>query len=271
MSLITKKSSSMNEKLEYDIRGEIIPTIENLTKTKLRANIGVGGFSIVKLVYREEEKKYYALKVINLRNKKFQKKAEIKNRELIHNEIKIHFMLKNKNIVELNSYFEYNEYIFLLMEFLSNQDLKHFIKKYHYHYQHSQISEILCCFFIKQILDALFYLKEMHILHRDIKLENIMLSNDFTVKVGDFSLSKIIDLNSKFITSRSGTAPYLSPECIKKNTKLSSKSCFKADIFSLGVVMYWMLFNTHPFEYKVKYYINNIELNAHNRIQQSPK
>jgi serine/threonine protein kinase len=78
-----------------------------------------------------------------------------------------------------------------------------------------------------------------------------MLTSNFDAKLGDFSLSKIINENSKYTTSRSGTLPYLAPECVTKKTSLTYQSSFKADVFSLGIVMYFFLFNTHPFQYKV--------------------
>ena len=92
-----------------------------------------------------------------------------------------------------------------------------------------------------------------NILHRDIKPENIMLNTNYVAKLGDFSLSRKIDLNSTFKTTRSGTLPYLSPECVKKKTTIKSTLCEKLDLFSLGVVTYYLLFYRHPFNYKVKF------------------
>lgn len=140
------------------------------------------------------------------------------------------------------------------MEYLNNNDLKQFIKRYHMR-SNNNFSETLCGFFMIQLLNSLYFLKTKQVLHRDIKPENIMLSNNYTAKIGDFSLSRLIDNNSKFTTSRSGTLPYLAPECVKKRTELTAESCYKTDIFSLGVVMYYFLFNSHPFQYKVKIFI----------------
>lgn len=187
---------------------------------------------------------------MNLKNKKFKKKTPSKNRDFIYQEILLNFNARNNNIVKLYGYFNHKEYILLVLEYMNNRDLKHFMKKFHS--KHGVFSETLTAYFIIQVMKAMGYLKMRNILHRDIKPENIMLNNNYVAKLGDFSLSRKIEYNTSFKTSRSGTLPYLSPECVKKKIEINSNLCEKLDLFSLGVVMYFLLFNRHPYNYKVK-------------------
>ena len=174
-----------------------------------------------------------------------------KNREFIYQEILMNFNARNNNIVKLYGYFNHKEYILLILEYLNNRDLKHYMRRFHSKNRDANFSELSTAYFIIQVMKALNYLKNRSILHRDIKPENIMLNNNYAAKLGDFSLSRKIDHNQIFKTSRSGTLPYLSPECVKKKTDIKGNMCEKLDLFSLGVVMYFLLFNRHPFNYKV--------------------
>lgn len=179
-----------------------------------------------------------------------------KNKDFIYQEILVNSNAKNNSIVKLFSYVTYKEYILLILEHMNNRDLKHFMKKYHLKTGDSNFSEVLTGFFVIQILKSMNHLKMKNILHRDIKPENIMLNNNYQAKLGDFSLSRKIDLNSVMKTSRSGTLPYLSPECVKKKTRIKATLAEKLDVFSFGVVMYFLLFNKHPYNYKVRHIIN---------------
>ena len=244
----------INIKSEYDINKDEINQIEELINSKIEDNIGSGGFSVVKKVFNHDHGKYFALKVINLENKKFKKKKE-KNKELIKNEINIQNILHSPYTVKLEKQVEYKTYFLLLMEYCDNIDLRHFMKNFHTINKHLQFSELLCGFFMIQILNATYYLWMQNILHRDLKPENIMLTNEYAVKIGDFSLSKTVKKNSKFMTSKSGTIPSLAPECFKQKKQISGINSYKTDMFSIGVIMYFFLFNSHPFQYQVSAYI----------------
>ena len=235
------KNENQNEIIyEYDIPQEKNLKVCEMLNCKIESNIGKGGFSVVKLI--QSNNMYYALKVINIYNKKF--KNNSKNIEFIKNEISINNSLIHPNIVQIYDSYEFDEFYLLQLEYMHLGDLKTIQRKY------KKLSETLCGYIITNTIDALAYLHSKNILHRDIKSDNIMVNNKLEIKLGDFSLSKKIDSNIKYTTSRSGTFPFLAPECVKKNQQISSKTIFKTDVFSLGIVMYHLLHNTHPFGYK---------------------
>ena len=158
--------------------------------------------------------------------------------------------------MRLYGYFTHKNYFLIFLEYVNNRDLKHFMKKYKGMHNQNTFSETLTAHFILQTLKALGHLKLKNIVHRDIKPENLLLNSSFMVKLGDFTLARKIEDNEIVSTSRSGTIPYLPPECIIKKTEIKSSQLEKLDLFSLGVVMYMLLYNKHPFNYK-----NNISCN----------
>jgi len=81
------------------------------------------------------------------------------------------------------------------------------------------------------------------VLHRDIKLDNILLDNDGEIKICDFGVSRVIKKNQR-ITEQCGTPAYIAPEIISD----SGYEGFSADIWSLGVLLYAMLCGTVPFK-----------------------
>jgi len=135
------------------------------------------------------------------------------------------------------------------------------MKKYRGLNGKDNFSETLKAHFILQTLKALGHLKLKNIVHRDVKPENILVNSNFMIKLGDFTLAKKIDHTETMNTSRSGTIPYLSPECVIKKTEIMSSQCEKLDLYSLGVVMYMLLFNKHPFNYK-----NNLICNEYTTL-----
>lgn len=252
----TEVDLKYQEKKELDLKDEEVEEIQKSTNLIFKGNIGYGGFSTVKLAHSEKNNCYFAIKIINLLNpKKFKKKTYSKRKEFVDQEFQINYSSKHKNIVKLYGSFFYKNYYLLIMEYLTRKDLKSLIKKYIK--KGEPMSEVLCANFFIDIMNGLRYLKNMNIIHRDIKPENIMISSDYTAKVGDFSLSRKIECNKKFTTSRSGTIPYLPPEAIKeKSTQIKPNHIEKLDVFSFGVLLYYMIFFEHPFRYRVSFILN---------------
>ena len=84
--------------------------------------------------------------------------------------------------------------------------------------------------------------------HRDIKLENILLDKQTNVKICDFGLSKILRPEDKGLKERCGTLSYMAPEMINKTGKLRYNQ--SVDIWSAGVVLYTMIYGQYPFRGK---------------------
>jgi len=175
---------------------------------------------------------------------KIMKKASMPESELelIRYEIETLKVCQHPNIIRLLDIFENVEFIYLVMEILMGGNLfKYFEKR-------------KCCLperstrkIIHSLATALFYLHSYGIIHRDIKLENIMMTDkgdEANVKIADFGLAKIIG-PSELCNERCGTLAYAAPELLLR------KPYGKAvDIWSLGVIAHYLLTGVLPFDHK---------------------
>jgi serine/threonine protein kinase len=151
-------------------------------------------------------------------------------------EIEIMRSLKHENIVELYDDVKTTDQTYLFLEYCQGGDLKDLIEA-------SQgLSETKARFFLKQIVEALKYLKTVRIIHRDLKPANILLDSEHNVKIADFGLARILDPDSLAKTIL-GTLLYMAPELMKKKELQDSieKYGIKADIWSVGCIVYELI------------------------------
>ena len=147
--------------------------------------------------------------------------------------------MNNNFIIKLISTFQDFDYLYFLLELLKGGDLRFHLDNYKY-----LISESHIKFLLTNIIFALDYINSIGIIHRDIKPENIIFDNNGYAKLTDFGIAKI---NSDNIYEISGTAEYMSPECL-----FGKKQNFYSDFYSLGVICYEIIFRRKPYNGKNK-------------------
>jgi len=158
--------------------------------------------------------------------------------ETLKTEIDALKSLDHPNIVKLYETFEIpqRKQLFMVMEICSGGDL----------WNHVPCTEKEAARVISQVLAAVAYMHDNGIIHRDLKLENIMLENnspDASVKIIDFGLStKFLPSKGDPLTARVGTVYTMAPEVVKKE-----QYTFKADMWSVGVITYVLLGDFLPF------------------------
>jgi len=192
--------------------------------------IGEGTFSTVGLATHKFTNEKYAIKVIS------KDCLDKQKRSYVDWEISILTKCSHPNIVDFIEYFESEEDICLVLEWVSNGDLfERIVKKGVFTEEEARLTMI-------SILSAVEYLHDRSIAHRDIKPENILFNNERgDVKLADFGLSKFYD-ESTGLDSACGTPAYSAPE-------ISSNQVYRksVDMWSVGCILYFILYGKPPF------------------------
>ena len=221
---------SENECLSIRDPGNLV---EKYIKIK---ELGSGTFGKVYEIENKETKKKYACKHIT--------KKKICDMNKFNNEINIMREINHPNIIKLYEIYEDQRHIDLVMEECLGGELFDRIME---RIQEKKIyNEKEASIIFKQIMKGVEYCHSKGIVHRDLKPENILFltkEENSPIKIIDFGLSKIFGekINNKFLSTKVGTAYYVSPEI------LEGKYNEKCDIWSCGVILYIILSGTPPF------------------------
>lgn len=200
---------------------------------EIREIIGVGGMAVVYKAYDNQEDRLVAIKILKeefLTNEEFLRRFK--------NESKAIAMLSHPNIVNVYdvSFGDLIQYI--VMEYIEGITLKEFIEK------EGSLRWKDAVHFTIQILKGLQHAHDNGIVHRDVKPQNIMVLEDGTIKVTDFGIARFARSDQRTITDKAiGSVHYISPEQAR-----GEKTDEKADIYSVGVMLYEMLTGKLPFQ-----------------------
>ncbi|XP_053172619.1 NUAK family SNF1-like kinase 2 [Scomber japonicus] len=168
------------------------------------------------------------------------RKEKIKDeQDLVHirREIEIMSSLCHPHIITIYEVFENKDKIVIVMEYASRGDL------YDYICDKRNISEREARHFFRQIVSAVHYCHQNGIVHRDLKLENILLDGNGNVKIADFGLSNLYH-GDEYLQTFCGSPLYASPEIVNGRPYRGPE----VDTWSLGVLLYTMVHGTMPFD-----------------------
>lgn len=200
---------------------------------EIREIIGVGGMAVVYKAYDNQENRTVAVKIL--------KEEFISNEEFVRrfkNESKAIAMLSHPNIVRVFdvSFGDLIQYI--VMEYIEGITLKEYIGR------EGSLRWKDAVHFTIQILKGLQHAHDKGIVHRDVKPQNIMVLPDGTIKVTDFGIARFARSEQRTITDKAiGSVHYISPEQAR-----GERTDEKADIYSVGVMLYEMLTGQLPFQ-----------------------
>ena len=252
-SLKRRQSENLTEQYSFITSGDFRDKINyekkynfnNFTKVIegiFPKQLGSGSFGRVFLVSHNETKELFALKTIEKR-KIMMTYGKL---DIIYDEINIHSKLYHQNIIKLYSVYEDDETINIILEYAKGGNLYQLIKD-----EKNGFSESKAFDYFIQVINAVYYLHSNNIIHRDIKPENILIGDDNKLKLCDFGWAKELTLENR--STFCGTMEYMAPEIVG-----SENYDYSVDIWSLGILLYEMLFGHSPFNGKDT---NNIILN----------
>uniref|UniRef100_A0A0B6ZQP0 non-specific serine/threonine protein kinase n=1 Tax=Arion vulgaris TaxID=1028688 RepID=A0A0B6ZQP0_9EUPU len=199
---------------------------------QLLKTLGEGTYGKVKLALDKATGEHVAIKYI--KKTKIEDKNDL-NR--IRREIQILSSLRHKHIVNIREVFEKKDKIVLVLDYAQGGEL------YDYLNRMGQLAESEARRIFRQIVSAIHYCHQNDIVHRDLKLENIILDDKGNVKIADFGLANYYSHNSTLKTF-CGSPLYASPEIVNGNPYHGPE----VDVWSLGVILYTLVYGAMPFE-----------------------
>lgn len=198
----------------------------------VEAILGSGGVATVYLVRHRQLDSLYALKYLHLDHPKL--------RERMLQEGRLQATLQHPNIVSVHDVLDVNDAPGLLMEYISGGSLEELID-----YEEISVGRAEALF--KNIVEGVKYAHDRGMIHRDLKPGNILITEEGVPKISDFGIARVLSERTKRNTMQGialGTPQYMAPEQMRDAASVDHR----ADIFSLGVILYELLCNETPYK-----------------------
>ncbi|CAD8188689.1 unnamed protein product [Paramecium pentaurelia] len=229
------RSKEINQKIWEELKKQSLQ-ITFKHDYDIQKMIGKGNFAKVYLCNKKSDKQQFAVKV-------FEKSKMINtetDRLALLKEISILRKLNYKGFIKLHEVYEDETHIYLVQEYLQGGELYQHIKK------NQKLPENIVAGIIATLLKSLEYLHKKNILHRDLKPENMILRKKGILDdlvIADFGLADFYDPFGNYMFQRCGTPGFVAPEILQDKLYDS-----KVDIYSVGCLMYLLLFGKSPFK-----------------------
>uniref|UniRef100_A0A9J7Z3B3 Serine/threonine kinase 32C n=2 Tax=Cyprinus carpio carpio TaxID=630221 RepID=A0A9J7Z3B3_CYPCA len=201
----------------------------------LRA-IGKGSFGKVCIVQKRDTEKMYAMKYMN--KQQCIERDEVRN---VFRELEILQEIEHVFLVNLWYSFQDEEDMFMVVDLLLGGDLRYHLQ------QNVQFTEDAVRLYLCEMTLALDYLQSQHIIHRDIKPDNILLDEQGHAHLTDFNIATIIK-DGERATALAGTKPYMAPEIFQSFVSGGTGYAFEVDWWSLGVTIFEVLRSWRPYD-----------------------
>jgi eukaryotic-like serine/threonine-protein kinase len=200
---------------------------------RLIEEVGQGGMAVVFRAQDETLKREVAVKLLHQHLA-----ADTESKARLEREAQAVAKLRHENILEI---FDYSgitsESAFIVTEFIDGKTLKQLFENRRI--RHPEIAAMIAA----EIGGALAHAHSVGIIHRDVKPENVMIRKDGVLKLMDFGIAQVVDLQRMTVTGQLlGSPAYMAPELIE-----GKPLDFRTDVFSVGIILYQMATGTLPF------------------------
>ncbi|XP_028134381.1 testis-specific serine/threonine-protein kinase 3-like [Diabrotica virgifera virgifera] len=203
----------------------------------LGKTIGTGSYATVRLAESERHDGLVAIKIVS----KFSAPADYL-KKFLPREIEVVKGLRHPNLIRFLQAIETTHRVYIVMEYAENGSLLDIIRK------DGHIDDTRARKWFRQLVDAVEYCHDRGVVHRDIKCENMLMNSEWTLKMSDFGFARgnLKDKNGQNVLSETfcGSYAYASPEILKGIPYQPQH----ADVWSMGVVLFAMVFGRLPFD-----------------------